>query len=82
MGDNSVPICRARALAAPVPAPYPQYPAADNYVSTPWPMSPAAREAQANAGLAQTRHQDRVPGGDVMDNDTAWESRATLSRRS
>ncbi|MCX4144387.1 cellulose synthase subunit BcsC-related outer membrane protein [Paraburkholderia madseniana] len=32
-------------------APYPQQP--DGYATTPWPMSPAAREAQANAGSMQ-----------------------------
>ncbi|WP_454828131.1 cellulose synthase subunit BcsC-related outer membrane protein [Paraburkholderia xenovorans] len=37
-------------------APYPQqaqYGAPDGYAATPWPMSPAAREAQANAGSMQ-----------------------------
>ncbi|CAE6749253.1 Beta-barrel assembly-enhancing protease [Paraburkholderia aspalathi] len=32
-------------------APYPQQP--DGYATTPWPMSPAARDAQANAGSMQ-----------------------------
>ncbi|MFM0372163.1 cellulose synthase subunit BcsC-related outer membrane protein [Paraburkholderia aspalathi] len=32
-------------------APYPQQP--DGYATTPWPMSPAARDAQANAGSTQ-----------------------------
>lgn len=35
----------------PQQAPYPQQP--DGYATTPWPMSPAAREAQANAGSMQ-----------------------------
>ncbi|WP_454873988.1 cellulose synthase subunit BcsC-related outer membrane protein [Paraburkholderia xenovorans] len=37
-------------------APYPQqaqYGAPDGYAATPWPMSPAAREAQTNAGSMQ-----------------------------
>ncbi|CAB3675337.1 cellulose synthase subunit BcsC-related outer membrane protein [Paraburkholderia rhynchosiae] len=37
-------------------APYPQQPqygAPDGYAPTPWPMSPAARQAQANAGSMQ-----------------------------
>ncbi|WP_345814892.1 cellulose synthase subunit BcsC-related outer membrane protein [Paraburkholderia sp. PREW-6R] len=44
----------------PQQAPYPQqqpyqqpYGAPDGYAATPWPMSPAAREAQANAGSMQ-----------------------------
>ncbi|REG50166.1 Tfp pilus assembly protein PilF [Paraburkholderia sp. BL6669N2] len=39
-------------------APYPQQPqygTPDGYAATPWPMSPAAREAQANAGSMQTQ---------------------------
>jgi uncharacterized protein HemY len=42
----------------PQQAPYPQqaqYGAPDGYAATPWPMSPAAREAQANAGAVQQR---------------------------
>jgi Flp pilus assembly protein TadD len=42
--------------AYPQQAPYPQqaqYGAPDGYVATPWPMSPAARQAQANAGSMQ-----------------------------
>ncbi|QQC67253.1 cellulose synthase subunit BcsC-related outer membrane protein [Paraburkholderia ginsengisoli] len=40
----------------PQQAPYPQqahYGAPDGYAATPWPMSPAARQAQANAGSVQ-----------------------------
>jgi Tfp pilus assembly protein PilF len=48
----------------PYNAPYPQdaapYGASAPYVSTPWPMSPAAREAQANAG-AQRQAQANYP---------------------
>ncbi|MFL9889676.1 cellulose synthase subunit BcsC-related outer membrane protein [Paraburkholderia sp. RL17-381-BIF-C] len=33
----------------------PQYGAPDGYAATPWPMSPAAREAQANAGSMQAQ---------------------------
>ena len=38
---------------APYPQPAPTYGAPAPYVSTPWPMSPAAREAQANAAGQQ-----------------------------
>jgi len=42
------------APAAQAAAPYPQgYPASAPYVSTPWPMSPAAQAAQANAQAAR-----------------------------
>ncbi|MFM0001625.1 cellulose synthase subunit BcsC-related outer membrane protein [Paraburkholderia dipogonis] len=44
--------------AYPQQAPYPQqaqYGAQDGYAATPWPMSPAAREAQANAGSMQAQ---------------------------
>ncbi|ASW00547.1 cellulose synthase subunit BcsC-related outer membrane protein [Paraburkholderia aromaticivorans] len=44
--------------AYPQQAPYaqqPQYGAPDGYAATPWPMSPAARAAQANAGSMQAQ---------------------------
>ncbi|CAG4888951.1 cellulose synthase subunit BcsC-related outer membrane protein [Paraburkholderia saeva] len=60
-------------------APYPQqqqpYPAPDTYVSTPWPMSPAAREAQANAGSMP------LPNGAYGPAPTTGSKRASSSKK-
>ncbi|RDK00967.1 cellulose synthase subunit BcsC-related outer membrane protein [Paraburkholderia lacunae] len=53
-------------------APYPQQ-APDGYTATPWPMSPAARAAQANAGATQ---QPRYTGS------TASTTRSTSKKQS
>ncbi|WP_176059279.1 cellulose biosynthesis protein BcsC [Paraburkholderia sp. BCC1876] len=63
--------------------PYPQqaqYGAPDGYAATPWPMSPAAREAQANAGSTQA--QPYAPYNANAKRPTAKKQTASKSKRS
>ncbi|MFM0379904.1 cellulose synthase subunit BcsC-related outer membrane protein [Paraburkholderia strydomiana] len=54
-------------------APYPQqqYGTPDGYAPTPWPMSPAAREAQANAGAMQPQPYGSTTAGAANGKRTA-----------
>jgi hypothetical protein len=62
----------------PYNAPYPQ--AAAPYVSTPWPMSPAAREAQANAAAQQG--QGNYPAATNSQRKSARKQTATRNTNS
>nr|WKF60715.1 Cellulose synthase operon protein C [Paraburkholderia busanensis] len=58
--------------------PYPQQ-APDGYAATPWPMSPAAREAQANGGSMQT--QPYAPYGSTAKRTTTKKQTTAKNKR-